>query len=300
MGGEGLPQLPHTLMEDQQVCQYIIQIGDLMNYTRIQLQRLVELGDNTELEICFPSNQERDSSFRQLERKLIQKNKAILQSLREKGRPELRLVENMLVKGLTEQGFIEVLTPVMMSRGMLEKMGLREEMPLWRQIFWVDEKKCLRPMLAPHLYHILRRLKKHWGEPLKIFEVGPCFRKESKGSNHIEEFTMLNLVCLGCSQPLLELQETVKELLGPFDLSYHYVEEKSEVYGHTVDITHGEIELASAAVGPHQLDQSWDISGSWYGLGIGLERFTMVLKGYRNIRRVGRSLSYQDGARLNF
>lgn len=273
--------------------------GDLMNYTRVQLQRLIELGDNPNQGMDFASDGERDSSFRQLERKLVQENKAVLAALQGNKRPEVRLVEQRLIKGLTKLDFIEVLTPVMMSRGMLEKMGLTEEAPLWRQVYWVDGNKCLRPMLAPHLYYMLRQLKKHWGEPLKIFEVGPCFRKETKGSNHTEEFTMLNLVCHGCSQPLEELQDTVRELLEPFHLSYQLVEEKSEIYGYTIDITVGGMEIASAAVGPHRLDQNWDISGSWYGMGLGLERFTMVLRGYRNIRRVGKSLSYQDGARLN-
>ncbi len=273
--------------------------GDLMDYTRVQWQRLIELGASTELENGFSNNEERDNSFKEQERKLIQKNKNALDSLREKGHPRLRIVEKKFVEALEKLGFIEVVTPVMMSKGMLEKMGLTEEMPLWRQLYWVDKKKCLRPMLAPHLYYMLRQLKRHWDTPLKIFEVGPCFRKESKGSNHIEEFTMLNLVCLGSVQPNKELKETAGDLLGPFNLSYQFVEEKSEIYGYTIDIMVGEIEVASAVVGPHRLDQEWDITGSWYGIGIGLERFTMVWNGCGNIRRVGRSLSYQDGARLN-
>lgn len=273
--------------------------GDLMDYTRVQWQRLIELGANAELENNFSNNEERDNSFKEQERKLVQKNKNALDSLREKGHPELRIVEKRFVEGLEKLGFIEVVTPVMMSRGMLEKMGLTEEMPLWRQLFWVDKKKCLRPMLAPHLYFMLRQLKRHWDTPLKIFEVGPCFRKESKGSNHIEEFTMLNLVSLGGVQPNEELKETAGNLFGAFNLPYQFVEEESEIYGYTIDIMVGETEVASAVVGPHRLDQEWDITGSWYGIGIGLERFTMVWKGYGNIRRVGRSLSYQDGARLN-
>ena len=270
-----------------------------MNYTQVQLQRLIELGLNTSLEEHYSSIEERENSFKRLEKRLVQKNKAALQTLREDGRPVLRVVEEMLVAGLKKHGFVEMLTPVMMSGGMLEKMGLNAEMPLWKQLFWVDEKKCLRPMLAPHLYYMLRQLKKHWKAPVKIFELGPCFRKESKGSNHIEEFTMLNLVCLGGIQPLAELEKISRELLEPFQLPYQFVEEKSEVYGSTVDILIRDVEIASAAVGPHQLDSNWDISGSWYGIGIGLERLAMVYKGYGNIRRVGRSLSYQSGARLN-
>ena len=52
-------------------------------------------------------------------------------------------------------------------------------------------------MLAPNLYTLLRRLGRIWSRPFGIFEVGPCFRRDSKGSRHLNEFTMLNLVELG-------------------------------------------------------------------------------------------------------
>ena len=59
------------------------------------------------------------------------------------------------------------------------------------------------------------------------------------------------------------------------------------------------IEVASGATGPHPLDDNWNISEPWAGLGIGLERVAMLVRGYGNVHRVGRSLIYLDGARLN-
>jgi phenylalanyl-tRNA synthetase alpha chain len=270
-----------------------------MKFTQVQVQRLIELGLNGDLENEFLDSNTRETAFKKLERELVEQNKAALKKLQEEKRPVLRDVEQTLISILNEYDFIEVITPVLMSRGLLEKMGLTPE--LFRQVFWVDEgkKKCLRPMLAPHLYYLLRKLKKLWPAPLKIFEVGPCFRKESKGGYHIEEFTMLNLVCLGCREPLSELLNLAKELLYPFDLPYEVVDEHSEVYGRTIDLVVKGVEIASAAVGPHELDKNWDITGRWYGIGFGLERLAMVLQGYQNIRRVSRSLSYQNGARLN-
>jgi len=60
-----------------------------------------------------------------------------------------------------------------------------------------------------------------------------------------------------------------------------------------------DIELGSAAMGPHPLDDAWGIVNPWVGLGLGLERLVMAKQGYQNIQRTGRSLIYLDGVRLN-
>ena len=88
-------------------------------------------------------------------------------------------------------------TPILLSRGLLEKMQITEEHSLFKQVFWVDEKKCLRPMLAPNLYYLNKDLLRIWEHPVSIFEIGPCSRKDTQGSSHLQEFTMLNLVEMG-------------------------------------------------------------------------------------------------------
>lgn len=35
-------------------------------------------------------------------------------------------------------------------------------------------------MLAPNLYFLLRELVNIWEKPVRIFEVGSCFRKDTK------------------------------------------------------------------------------------------------------------------------
>ena len=76
-------------------------------------------------------------------------------------------------------------------------MGIGSGDPLRDQVFWVERDRCLRPMLAPNLYTVMRRLGRTWPRPFGIFEIGSCWRRDSKGGRHLNEFTMLNLVELG-------------------------------------------------------------------------------------------------------
>jgi phenylalanyl-tRNA synthetase alpha chain len=271
--------------------------------TDIQKQRLRELNAPAAFEEkFFETVSERNRTFQKLEKKLIQENRQCLLTLRNiRRRPAPSELEANLVDALTTAGFFQVATPILLSRGLLERMSITSEHPLNKQVFWVDERTCLRPMLAPHLYFLLRRLVRLWEKPIRIFEVGPCFRKESKGSHHLAEFTMLNLVELGLSEP--RRQERLKELA---DLvmkearihSYQFVSKSSEVYGETIDIV-TDVELGSCAMGPHPLDDAWGIIDPWVGLGFGLERLVMAREKYQNIQRAGRSLIYLHGVRLN-
>ena len=214
--------------------------------------------------------------------------------------PALRIMESQLVQTLVGAGYVEVCTPFMQSKGMLVKMGISEKHPLWKQIYWIEAKTCLRPMLAPHLYHLMGRTGKVWPCPIRLFEVGTCFRKESKGSKHLSEFTMLNMVEMGIeTDPQERLEEMAAHVMGSLNLSYELRRESSEVYGNTTDIMVDDLEIASGATGPHALDLNWDIAENWAGLGLGLERLVMMKEGFNNIRRAGRSLIYLDGARLN-
>ena len=90
-------------------------------------------------------------------------------------------------------------------------------------------------------------------------------------------------------------------LMGAVGINeYQLVTKPSEVYGETVDImVDTDVELCSAAMGPNPLDDAWGIFDPWVGLGFGLERLVMAKEGYQNIQRVGRSLIYFDGVRLN-
>lgn len=277
-----------------------------MVWSDIQLRRLKELeADRHELDMVFESSAERDKTFQKLEKNLIKKARSMLKEFREQHRiPRLCRLESDLVKALTSKGFVQVVTPTIMSRVLLAKMTIDEKHPLFSQVYWLDRDRCLRPMLAPHLYYILKDLLRLWERPVRIFEVGSCFRKESQGSKHSSEFTMLNLVEMGLpledrTARLEELTAIVADTAGLEH--YNFETEISTVYGETIDITAGvdNIEVGSSAMGPHPLDAAWRITDTWVGIGFGLERLLMVRDKSQNLAKIGRSLSYLDSIRLN-
>lgn len=215
-------------------------------------------------------------------------------------KPTVRQLEREMAQALTDAGFTEVVTPTIISKEFIGRMGITELHNLSRQILWLDGKRCLRPMLAPNLYYMMRELRRIT-KPVAIFEVGSCFRKESKGRQHAEEFTMLNAVELA---PKKDAQERLKEMIdtelravGMPD--YRYQEVESEVYGETIDVIVEGVEVASAATGPHKLDRNWQIVEPWAGVGFGLERIAMVKKRCSILGHVGRSLSHLNGSSLS-
>jgi phenylalanyl-tRNA synthetase alpha chain len=156
-------------------------------------------------------------------------------------------------------------------------------------------------MLAPNLYTLMRRLGRVWGRPFGIFEIGPCFRRDSKGARHLTEFTMLNLVELGTPEGegaarLEQLAALVMSAAGVME--HRIVRTESEVYGEMTDVEVNGVEVCSAAVGPNPLDGNWGIVEPWVGLGFGLERLIMVREGYSGIDRAGRSLTHVGGMPL--
>lgn len=277
-----------------------------VTWSEVQARRLKELdAGEKELSARFNDLTERDKTFQDLERKLVKQGKQRLQEFRRVHlRPALCRLESSLVEALIKNGFVQVVTPTIMSKGLLSKMSIDENHPLYSRIFWLDKSNCLRPMLAPHLYYVLKDLLRVWQKPVRIFEIGSCFRKETGGVKHAAEFTMLNLVEMGLPEQergkrLEELADIVCRAAG---LDNHKLTtEKSVVYGETIDVVAGkeEIEVGSGAVGPHPLDKAWRITETWVGIGFGLERLIMVRDKSGSLSKIGRSLSYLDGVRLN-
>lgn len=272
-------------------------------WTTSQKQRLRELNaEQLILNKQYPSSEERNRDFFKFEQSLVRQSHQNLQIMRTKcRRPKLCVLEDTLIQTLVKQDFVQVLTPILISKESLVKMSIEPGHELFKQVFWVSEKKCLRPMLAPNLYFLLRELDKIWEKPVRIFEVGPCFRKDTKGRHHINEFTMLNLVELGLSESkrkerLEELVSIIMEASGIKD--YSFVSHGSEVYGETIDVR-SNFEVASGAMGPHPLDSNWGITDPWVGIGFGLERLLMIRENFQNIQRAGRALIYLNGERLN-
>lgn len=277
----------------------------MITYSTAQKQRLVELNGTKEItERFFETTQEREAAFKSVEKILVRENKAKLKKLMEEEHIPLVLrIEDELEQWLTEtEGYTRVATPIIIGGDKLNKMNIDRDNHLREQVFWIDGKKCLRPMLAPNLYEVMRDLHKISGKPVKIFEAGSCFRKESQGAQHMNEFTMLNLVELdsvkdGEQMERLEaLAKGVMEAAGIED--YEIVREKSGVYNETLDIVVDGVEIASGAYGPHPLDANWGIFQPWVGIGIGLERLAMIKGEYETIKRAGKSIAYVGGIPL--
>ena len=275
------------------------------SWSEIQTKRLKALdADQTQLSARFEDQTQRDRAFQKLEGALAKKRKNDLEEMRTiYGRPGLCRMESSLVETLVQAGFVQVITPTILSRGLLAKMGVTDTHDLFKQIFWLDKDRCLRPMLAPHLYYVIKDLLRLWEKPVGIFEIGSCFRKESQGARHSSEFTMLNLCEFGLpeeerSQRILEMADLVTRAAGIEE--YRLEKEESTVYGETVDVMSLDgLELGSGAMGPHPLDRAWRITDTWVGIGFGLERLLMTVRGGDSIGKMGRSLAYLDGVTLN-
>ncbi|MDR2866570.1 MAG: hypothetical protein LBV13_04115 [Methanomassiliicoccaceae archaeon] len=271
-----------------------------MKFTESQIQRLREFGDDS-YDSDFDTPEEREKAFSKILGGLTSKNdRSVADIITGPKRHLLPRFEAELADILTKNGFIEVRTPLIISKASLEKMTITRESQLYRQVFMIDDKRCLRPMLAPNLYFVMRKLRDKTPGPVRIFEIGSCFRKESKSNNHLEEFTMLNLVELGPDgDPTDILKKHISDIMNATGLDYRMTEECSEVYKTTLDVEVDGVEVASGAVGPHVLDRAHDIHEPWCGAGFGLERLLMEMTGKTNVKKVGRSLVYLNGAKID-
>ncbi|MBQ7703498.1 MAG: pyrrolysine--tRNA(Pyl) ligase large subunit, partial [Firmicutes bacterium] len=208
-------------------------------YTVTQSERLNELNcPPEEQDREFETKEERDQRFRKLEKELTRyARNDIFDLLGSRHMTKYRIIGNKMADWLMDEGFTEVITPTIISKESLRKMGIDSGSPFLEQVFWVDGKHCLRPMLAPNLYVEMRELLRITKKPVKIFEMGSCFRKESQGSQHLNEFTMLNLVELAAVEDGKQLEELERlalnamKALGLEEGEYEFVQEDSEVYG---------------------------------------------------------------------
>ena len=276
------------------------------SWTIMQQRRLKELGGNPDdPPPSFADDSERNQLFQRIEKKLVHKQQEKLTSfLLQGGRVGLEALTERLTSALCDEGFTRVITPTILSKSALKKMTIDDDHPLISQVYWISNKQCLRPMLAPNLYSLMKDFSRLRHRPIRFFEIGPCFRKESDGAKHNSEFTMLNLVEMGT--PEEERLDRLKELASLVATAagldnYQFETEESTVYGSTIDVVAGpeKIEVASGAMGPHPLDIAWGITDAWVGFGFGLERLLMTAAGETSISRWGKSPTFLNGIHLS-
>lgn len=233
--------------------------------TTAQLNRLIELGASpAQLSEQFCDAGTCNRYFQKTEEALLRINREKLQTLvKDRRRPSLCSLEEALAAALRREGFLQVTTPVILSGKFLNRMTIDGSHPLNDQVFWLDKNSCLRPMLAPNLYDISKKLMPVIPLPLRVFEIGSCFRKESEGRSHLKEFTMLNLVEWGLKEEdrIDRLKELAKLVLDAAEITgFQMTEEDSVVYGRGLDVVDADgLELASTSMGPHRLDGLEDI-----------------------------------------
>ncbi len=261
----------------------------------------MEYSDEDRSDMDFPDAAERDKQFSKLMSKTKAVNDAgISELITNPRRHDLLLLEAAIAEKLTARGFIEVRTPIIISTSALTKMTITTDHSLYKQVFFIDNKRCLRPMLAPNLYVVMRKLRNHAHGPVKIFEMDSCFRKESKSTHYLEEFTMLNLVDMGPDRNSTDCLKTyIDNVITAARLEYTMSHEKSDVYVETLDVNIGDTEVASGVVGPHILDAAHDIHESWAEIGFGLERLLMLRDGKSSTRKTGKSTTYLDGLKID-
>lgn len=272
-----------------------------MTMTKAQKQRLLELGlAPSEIGRDHESAEQRDAQFTEIETRLVERNRGRISGMLEHpARNRVRILEASLAERLVSRGFQEMSTPHIINRDALARMGIHEGDPLFGKVFWLDGKRCLRPMLAPGLYVMMRVLRRSYRAPLRLFEVGPCYRRESHGNKHLEQFTMLNLIEAGPAAGASRLREMIGEIMGAAGTTYELTEEVSVVYGTTIDVMVNGFEVASCSTGPHPLDRAHGIDEPWAGIGLGLERLILATQGEANIKRIGGSLVYLEGVRAD-
>ncbi len=277
----------------------------MYNYSEAQKRRLIELGlDREELKREFEDVETRKEQFQLQEKQLVKSSiQALNQFLDNDRTPSLKAVEELLKDWLKNQkGYSEVVTPMIISNEKLRKMSIDSDNKLMDQVFKLSDKECLRPMLAPNLYIVMRDLKRSLNKSVSIFECGNCFRKESQGSQHLNEFTMLNLVNFAGVEDgnqMAYLKEISHEMMAHLGIEdYEFEISESSVYGETLDIVCDGMEIASGSFGPHPLDANWGVFDTWVGLGIGVDRLAKHLGSFNTIRQVGRSTSYLSGSRI--
>jgi pyrrolysyl-tRNA synthetase-like protein len=275
-------------------------------WTQSQIRRLKELGiDSNNIQTGFSTPDERNKTFQKIEKKQVKNQRNQLANLlTQTKKTQMQSLRERLEQTLYQHGFTGVSTPTITTKQALKKMTIDEKHPLTKQVFWLNDKQCLRPMLAPNLYSLMMDFGRLNQLPIRFFEIGSCFRKESSGARHTNEFTMLNFVEMGI--PEQDRQERLnflaKQIMKAAKIdTYHFEIEDSKVYGSTLDVLAGpeHIEVASGAMGPHPLDAVWGITDTWVGMGFGLERLLMSSKSDMSIGRWAKNLTYVDGICLD-
>lgn len=99
-------------------------------------------------------------------------------------------------------GFFEYEAPVVETTDLYRKKSGDE---ITNQLFCFKDKKgrdiSLRPEVTPSLARMATARQRHYGKPMKWFQIGSCFRYEEPQKGRTREFNQFNADILGDSSP---------------------------------------------------------------------------------------------------
>ena len=150
--------------------------------TATQLQRLRELGAGRALAARLRRAAERDAAFRTAEDGLVRAGRRHLKDLSEGVRRRACSSSRpRCAPRSPAPGSCPCLTPLIIAAESLAKMGIEHGHPLRDQVFWLEDGRCLRPMLAPNLYTMLRRLGRMWSRAVRDLRDRPVLPPRQQG-----------------------------------------------------------------------------------------------------------------------
>lgn len=104
-------------------------------------------------------------------------------------------------------GFIEYEAPVVESTDLYKKKSGDE---ITSQLFCFKDKKgrdlSLRPEVTPSLARMATARQRHYGKPMKWFQIGSCFRYEEPQKGRTREFNQFNADIIGDASPAADAE----------------------------------------------------------------------------------------------
>jgi O-phosphoseryl-tRNA synthetase len=181
---------------------------------------------------------------------------------------------------------------------------LNEVFPQLRNLEPISTKKTLRSHMTAVWFPLLEKCRRKAVLPLKLFSIGPRFRREQReDAHHLFESTTASLVVMDDSFTMKngkDLTIDILSRLGFCDCSFktkavtsNYYEQgtDTEVYGQYAD---QRLEIANIGFYNSRSLSNYDIANRVFNLGFGVERLAMIFEDAQDIRRLVYPVLYQE------
>lgn len=168
--------------------------------------------------------------------------------------------------------------------------------PEFKELRPQSSTKTLRSHMTASWYRTLAELQDRTDLPLKLFSIGPRFRREQRqDSHHLYESTSASIVIMDEGYTLKEGEEftrTVMRELGFGEPRFKLKETTSNYYARgtdtevMVDIEGRETEIANIGLYSKKSLDNYGIKYPVFNLGFGVERLAMIKTGCLDLRNL--------------